>query len=134
MVGAGGIDNSINNIARLTQAIEFEGQGFAALFDDNWGNVTFPKDIAEFEINTPLQDINNHEGMSGLDELATAQPQTLVPVQINGEDYYALSMPVSADMPKMTWRVVLFVPTAVVNDPAFDSVVEQIISSYSLWW
>jgi methyl-accepting chemotaxis protein len=129
LLGAGGIDISINNIARLTQAIEFEGQGFAALFDDDWGNVTFPNDIAEFEINTPLQDIDKHEGMSGLSALITAKPQTLVPVEIKGESYYALSMPVSAQKPKMTWRVVLFVPTNVVNDPAFDSVIEQIISS-----
>ena len=129
LIGAGGIDISIDNIARLTQAIEFEGRGFAALFDDEWGNVTFPKEIAEFAINTPLEDIDKHAKMSGLSALSTSEPQTLVPVEIKGEPYYALSMPVSAQTPKMTWRLVLFVPTSVVNDPAFDSVIEQIISS-----
>jgi methyl-accepting chemotaxis protein len=129
LIGAGGIDISLNNIARLTQAIAFEGQGFAALFDDEFKNVSFPTAIHDIKINTPLTDIDKQAGFSGFAALRDQPTQSLVPIEVKGEQYYALTMPVTADMPKMNWRLILFVPIEVVNGPASDAVWGEITSN-----
>ncbi len=129
LLGAGGIDISINNIAELSRSIHFKGKGFAVLFDDKWQNVTFPDHIAKLKIKTPMTAIDSLEGFDGFAELPTAPAEALTPVQVQGQPYYALSIPVSAQMPKMTWYLVLFVPTQVIDDPASAAVTAQIITS-----
>ena len=132
LIVAGGIDMSINNITQLTSSINFVGQGFAALFDDNWQNVTFPKDIVEIDINSSLSDIDKQAGFKNLAAIQHAPPQQLIPVTINNSEFYALSMPIKADMPLMTWQLVLFIPTSVIDDPARDAVIGEITSSIGI--
>jgi len=129
LIGAGGIDMSINNITKLTSSISFNNQGFAALFDDNWENVTFPENITKLGINKPLSAIDEKSGFSGFSELENAQAQTLNNVTINQKNFYAIYVPISTDMPKMTWRLLIFVPESVIDQPASDAVTSEIFSN-----
>ncbi|MEW6991974.1 methyl-accepting chemotaxis protein [Colwelliaceae bacterium 6441] len=129
LIGAGGIDISLNNIARLSSAINFKGEGFAALFDDQWQNVTFPNDVIKRDINTPIEEYDQISNNQGFSKLTQINSKTFTTVTINGKNYYAVSMPVSTEMPKMTWHIVLFVPAHVIDDPAQSAVFAQITSS-----
>jgi len=129
LLGAGGIDISLKNISRVSQAISFNGEGFAALFDEKWQNVTFPNDIIKRDINTPIADYDNEENVSGFSQIPNINSQTLAPINIKGEDYYAVRMPITTQMPKMTWQLILFVPSNVLDDPAKSAVIDQIVYS-----
>lgn len=129
LLGAGGIDISLNNIAKLSKSIKYQGQGFAALFDDKWQNVTFPDHIIKQDINTPISDYDKHTSTSGMGQLPNINSETLHPLIIKGEEYYAISRTVAPEIPKMTWHLVIFVPANVIDDPAQAAVVNQIISS-----
>ena len=129
LIGAGGIDMSINNITKLTSSISFNNQGFSALFDDNWENVTFPENITELGINKPLSEIDDKSGFSGFEALKTTQSGTLNRVTINNHNFYAIYVPISTDMPKMTWRLLIFVPESVIDAPASDAVISEMISN-----
>ncbi len=129
LIGAGGIDMSINNITKLTSSITFEDQGFAALFDDNWENVTFPKNVTDLGINKPLSELNSRSGFSGFASLKNTKAQVLNSVTVNDKNFYAIYVPISTDMPKMTWRLVIFVPADIIDQPASDAVMSEIISS-----
>ncbi len=129
LIGAGGIDISLNNIAKLSKAINFEGEGFAALFDDKWQNATFADNVIKKDINTPITAYDQLHDNSVFSLIPQSNSQTLIPVSLNHADYYAVQMPVTTQMPKMTWHLVLYVPANVIDEPARNAVIDQITSS-----
>jgi len=129
LIGAGGIDMSINNITKLTSSITFDNQGFAALFDDNWENVTFPESVIALEINKPLSEIDKHSNFAGFEAIQSKQARTLNRVTIDNKNFYAIYIPITADMPRMTWRLLIFVPENVIDQPASDAVTSEIASN-----
>lgn len=135
VIGAGGIDISVNNIRALTEKIKFENQGFAALFDDNWNKVTFDERNLDVNSDKQLVKINesiaNYDGVAGIEGLGQVPqqpPNTLVKVSINHQAYYALYQPVKPDITQMTWYLLLLVPESVVDEPAISKVFSQVIS------
>ncbi|GAA5141608.1 methyl-accepting chemotaxis protein [Thalassotalea piscium] len=129
LLGVGGIDISLNNINKLSSEINFKGQGFAALFDDKWQNITFPNTIIKKDINTPIEKYDELQGTIGLSSLSTADPLKMTEVTINETNYYAVTMPVTTQMPKMTWHLALFIPIEVIENPARKAVTNEIIIS-----
>ena len=132
LLGAGGIDISLNNIKKLSYDITFQGQGFAALFDDKWQNITFPDQIIKKDINTPLSEYEKLEDVSNIVNLSNTEAKSIIPVTIKGKNYYAISMPVSPKMPNMTWHLALFVPTEVIDSPANQAIISQVITSIGI--
>ena len=133
IIGAGGIDISINNIRALTEKIKFENQGFAGLFDDNWNKVTFDEshiDIKSQEqwvkINENIASYDKLDGIKGLGNIAKNSANTLIPVTFNNQPYYALYQSVTPEVTKMTWYLLLLVPESVVNQPAMAKVISQV--------
>ncbi|WP_448565380.1 methyl-accepting chemotaxis protein [Thalassotalea ganghwensis] len=132
LLGAGGIDISLNNIKKLSDDITFKGQGFAALFDDKWQNITFPDAIIKKDINTPLSEYEKLPEVTNLAKLSSVDKNELLTVTIKGNEYYAISMPVSPTIPNMTWHLALFVPTEVIDSPANQAILSQVLTSIGI--
>lgn len=129
LLGVGGVDIQINNVARLIDQIDYKGQGFGGLFTDDWHNVSIGKKAGKTEVGASLADLSKVAGHRDFAKLENSAINSLVEVSVNDEPHYAIVVPVKSEMPKIDWHLMVAVPVDVIDGPANAAVTEEIISS-----
>lgn len=122
LLGIGGVDLHMNKIGEQVDQIQYRGEGFAFLLDDqgNLVHLATRAGIDSLKVNDSFSKLNDLPDSAGFEQLVTAAKQQssgFIPLQLQGKQYYASFQPVAAEFPKVAWLTGLLVPAELIEAP-----------------
>ncbi len=136
LVGVGGVDLRLNNIAELIEDIKFHGVGYGFLLDDQQKVVHFSeranhrlsviedesKGIEKDDLSALESQFSDTSGFSKLNQEMQRQGSGHSQVVLNGERYYVVYQRLQLEKPILNWYLGLLVPESYINKPVESAV------------
>ncbi len=134
LLGIGGVDLQLNNIADMVEAISFRREGFGFLLDDQLQvihlsnktghnlNITGDNNTEKDTLVGLERDFKQTSGFSELMNKMKVEPKGFTELTFKGERYYAVYDALKLEKPILDWHVGLLLPASLVEKPVEDAV------------
>lgn len=131
LVGVGGVDLRLNNMADLIEKIQFHGEGYGFLLDSEQKVVHLSKatghslSIVDDEktgkkkddLSSLEQQMKDSTGFSTLNSLMKNNLSGTHTVTLKGKEYFVVFQRLQLDKPKLDWYLGLLVPQSYIQKP-----------------
>ncbi|AOT06592.1 methyl-accepting chemotaxis protein [Pseudoalteromonas luteoviolacea] len=138
LVAVGGVDLQINKINEMVEDIQFDGEGYGFLLDNELKVVHLSKRTGH-NLSTTDAGPRGKEGLSGLEQqfqdtqgfteltrLIDRQDAGNATVTLQGQDYYVVFNSVKLDTPVLDWHVGILVPVSLIDEPVNEAVMSTV--------
>lgn len=131
LVGVGGVDLKLNNIADMIERIQFHNVGYGFLLDDQQKVVHLSnrtnhklsvieddsKGIKKDDLSALEQQFENTSGFHALNQQMQQAKSGYTKVTLKGEEYFVIYQRLELSKPKLNWYLGLLVPESYINKP-----------------
>ncbi|MCL1058297.1 methyl-accepting chemotaxis protein [Shewanella gelidimarina] len=133
-IGIGGMDILIDTIgSELLAPIKYQGSGQAFLITDAGKLVYFPGFTEQFPPGSDVAKVDSQfrdtKGFSTLSQQMQSQTSGFTEVTFKGEQQRVSFVEVGGDFPEQKWHLAFMLPTAVIEAPVTDAIINSILLS-----
>ncbi|MDE3273904.1 methyl-accepting chemotaxis protein [Pseudoalteromonas sp. G4] len=135
LVGVGGVDLKLNNIAEMIEQIQFNNVGYGFLLDDQQKVVHLSnrtnhdlsviedesKGIKKDDLSALESQMPNTKGFAELNQQMKQHKSGQTQVTLNGETYFVIYQRLELSKPKLNWYLGLLVPESYINIPVKEA-------------
>ncbi|KID58935.1 chemotaxis protein [Pseudoalteromonas luteoviolacea] len=138
LVAVGGVDLQINKINEMVEDIQFDGEGYGFLLDNELKVVHLSKRTGH-NLSTTDSGPRGKEGLAGLEQqfsetqgfteltrLIDRQDAGNATVTLQGQEYYVVFNSVKLDSPVLDWHVGILIPVSLIDEPVNEAVMSTV--------
>ena len=135
LVGVGGVDLKLNNIADMIERIQFHNVGYGFLLDEQQKVVHLSnrtnhslsviedasKGIKKDDLSALESQLSDTQGFAQLNSEMRLNKAGNTKVTLKGEEYFVVYQRLELDKPKLNWYLGLLIPESYINKPVKEA-------------
>jgi methyl-accepting chemotaxis protein len=135
LVGVGGVDLKLNNIAEMIERIQFNNVGYGFLLDEQQKVVHLSnrtnhqlsvvedpsRGLKKDDLSALEKQFSDTKGFADLNLNMSQSKSGHATVTLNGETYFVVYQRLELDKPKIDWYLGLLIPESYINEPVTEA-------------
>jgi methyl-accepting chemotaxis protein len=135
LVGVGGVDLKLNNIAEMIERIQFHNVGYGFLLDEQQKVVHLSnrtnhqlsviedasRGLKKDDLSALEKQFSDTKGFADLNLNMSQSKSGHATVTLNGETYFVVYQRLELDKPKIDWYLGLLIPESYINEPVTEA-------------